>query len=105
MRLYDQLSLYVNVILGRIFGHDRVFAELREVLQQVFLPRVLRLVFICPICGLLGLIEVLVEDSEVGAGYPDCARPVHRCAEHAALLDVLPFTRGQLERLRLGERW
>jgi len=105
VRLDDQLRLYRN-LLGRI---DRVLrlgndAQLREVPQEILLPRVSRLVLLGAVSGLLRLVEELVEDSEVDAGHPDGPRPLHRGAEHAALLYVLPFAGGEFERLWFGER-
>jgi hypothetical protein len=104
MGLYDQLGLYLDGLLDRAF-EQRITAQLRKVLQEVLLPRMPRLVVVGPVGGLLGLVEELVEDPEVHARDPDGARPLQRCAEHAALLDVLPFARRQFERLRFGERW
>jgi hypothetical protein len=104
VRFYDQLRLYLS-LLDRVL--DGVSAQLGKVLQKVLLPRMPCLVLVSPLGGLLRLAEEAVEDPEVDARDPDCARPVQRCAEHAALLYVLPFRRRQFEGLwfrECGER-
>jgi hypothetical protein len=88
VRFNDQLCLHVRRVL---VGNIGVPAQLGKVLQQVFLPGVSHLVLFCAIRRLLGLVEVLVEDSEVDARHPYRPRPLQRCTEHAALLYILPF--------------
>lgn len=73
MRFYDELCLYLDLLDGFF---DGVSAQLGEVLQEVLLPRMPRLVLACPVRRLLRLAEELVEDSEIDSRHPDCARPV-----------------------------
>lgn len=64
VRLDNQLCLHFSRVP---VGSIRVSPQLGEVLQQVFLPLLLRLILIGAVGGLLGLVEELVEDSEVDA--------------------------------------
>jgi hypothetical protein len=86
--LDDQLCLYVDFLVRVLV---RVSAQLRKVPQESLLSRPSCLILLCPVRRLLWLIEVLVEDSKVHARHPNCPRPIERCAEHATLLNVLPF--------------
>lgn len=79
-------------------------AHLGEVLLDLLLPRFRLLVRLGPLRHLLGHGVLLVEGAEVDPRHPHGARPLQRGAEDAALLDVLPFRRRELERLRLGQR-
>lgn len=79
-------------------------SHLGEVLLDLLLARPPGLVCLSPLRHLLGHGVLLVEGAEVDARDPDCARALQRGAEHAALLDVLPVRRGQVEWLRVRER-
>lgn len=81
-----------------------VAADLREVLDELLLALHPGLVLVSPVRRLLGVHEVGVEGAEVGAGDPHGARPLERGLEHAALLDVVPLARREVERLWLGQR-
>jgi hypothetical protein len=78
-------------------------ADLGEVLLNVLLAGAGLLVGVGALRHLLGHCVLLVEGAEVDPRHPHGPRPLQRGTEHAALLDVLPFRRGQVEGLRLGE--
>lgn len=81
-----------------------VATNLRKVPTQLLLALHLGLVLLGAFSHLLGMREVSMKCAEVGASYPQRPRSLQGGLKHPALLDILPFARGQVERLWLRER-